>query len=159
MSDLRFATDRLFPPVLDGLPEFTPDAALWSRIESARRQQLGRRRWTRAGGSLAAAAVFAAALVVLPRPTPAPVASDALAGRLQQSQALEQEWSRLDPQPALAAGMPPGSVSLRRIDAALQAAYDRGAGDEELAPLWEARNQALRVLIENRRDAVVTVRI
>ena len=157
MSDLRFATDRLFPPVLDGLPEFTPDAALWSRIESARRQQLGHRRWTRAGGSLAAAAVFAAALVVLPRPTP--VAPDALAGRLQQSQALEQEWSRLDPQPALAAGMPPGSVSLRRIDAALQAAYDRGAGDEELAPLWEARNQALRVLIESRRDAVVTVRI
>jgi hypothetical protein len=29
----------------------------------------------------------------------------------------------------------------------LQSAYDRGAGSDELAPLWQQRNEALRGLI------------
>jgi hypothetical protein len=33
------------------------------------------------------------------------------------------------------------------IDATLQAAYDRGARADELAPLWHQRNEALRGLI------------
>ena len=41
----------------------------------------------------------------------------------------------------------------RRIDAALQAAYDRGARANELAPLWQKRNRALRDVIAQYRSA------
>jgi hypothetical protein len=42
------------------------------------------------------------------------------------------------------------------IDTALQAAYDRGARAEELQPLWQQRNQALRGLILSARSDAVT---
>lgn len=157
MYESRFPFDPPASPLLGDLPEFAPDAALWTRIAEARRRQLGRRRFARVGGSLAAAVLFAAAIVILPRPAPvAPDPATDLTAWLHQSQALEQEWSRLEPSPEAARGL---RSPLRRIDAALQAAYDRGASDEELAPLWEARSKALRAMIDNRQDAVVTLRI
>jgi hypothetical protein len=157
MPDLRPRFDPAVSPLLGGLPEFAPDPALWTRIAGARKRQLGQRRHVRLAGSLAAAAVFAAAVLVLPRPAVvAPDPTGDLAVWLHQSQALEQEWTRLEPSPEAARGT---RSPLRRIDAALQAAYDRGASDEELAPLWEARSKALRAMIDNRQDAVVTTRI
>ncbi|PZQ14782.1 MAG: hypothetical protein DI564_09775 [Rhodanobacter denitrificans] len=157
MYESRFPFDPPASPLLGGLPELAPDPALWSRIADARRRQLGRRRFARAGGSLAAAVLFAAAIVILPRPAPvAPDSATDLSAWLQQSQALEQEWSRLESSSEAARGL---RSPLRRIDAALQAAYDRGASDEELAPLWEARSKALRAMIDNRHDAVATLRI
>lgn len=157
MSEPHVRFDSPVSPLLGRLPEFAADPALWSRIVSARQRQVGRRRMLSVGGSLAAAAVFALAVFVLPRPDP--IAADTaggLAAWLQQSQQLEQEWARLEP----ARDPAPGARSpLRRIDAALQAAYDRGASDEELVPLWEARSQTLRAMIDHRRDAVATIRI
>jgi len=62
----------------------------------------------------------------------------------RESQALEREWQALTP----ASARPSADLArLRIIDAALQSAYDRGAGSEELAPLWKERNEALRGLI------------
>ncbi len=45
---------------------------------------------------------------------------------------------------------------LYMIDAALQAAYDRGAQPDELQPLWKQRNDALRGLILIARTDEVT---
>lgn len=137
------------------LPEFAPDPALWPRIVAAREAQQRRRRL---GGGLAAiaAAVFAAVLLV-PRAPPVAVGVDAIAAGERESRVLEGEWLRVAP-----AARPLPSARLRAIDAALQAAYDRGAPEDEVAPLWQRRNEALRGLIVRAQegvaaDAVATV--
>lgn len=127
------------------LPEFEPDPALWSKIQSRRSQQLARRRqrnrWVASG--LAAAAllcVVAVSRVQLGQSQP-----DQVAIWQGHSQALEQEWlamSRSTPDPRT-------RTELRLIDLELQTAYDRGATADELIPLWKLRNEALRELIDN----------
>jgi hypothetical protein len=137
-------------PVLAELPVFTPDAGLWSRIaaEHAKRKAPQQpRRWIALG---AAAAVVAAIIAVLRFTGTKP--AEPLAEGQRESQALESEWR------ALPEGARP-SVDLARlriIDAALQSAYDRGAGSEELAPLWKERNEALRGLILTAQADTVT---
>ena len=49
-----------------------------------------------------------------------------------------------------------GTARLHMIDAALQAAYDRGAAPAELKPLWQQRNDALRGLILVAQNDEVT---
>jgi hypothetical protein len=131
-------------PVLADLPVFAPDAELWPRIVAAHAKQRrvrAPRRWI---AFAAAAAVVVAAIIVLPRWT-APKPGEPLAAEgLRESQALEREWHALTP----ASARPTVDLArLRVIDAALQAAYDRGADTDELAPLWQQRNEALRGLI------------
>ena len=46
---------------------------------------------------------------------------------------------------------PPVAAQVRALDHALQVAYDRGASDSEVAPLWEAR-QALLAGNDDLRD-------
>ncbi|HEY6943087.1 hypothetical protein [Dokdonella sp.] len=130
------------------LPEFVPDPALWPRIAAAHRQQVARRRWRRVvvGGALAAS--FAAAFLVVSRPFVAPVAPVGTVAVQDESRALESEWRKLAGAQAAALG----STRLRAIDAELQAAYDRGAATNELAPLWQQRNRALRGLIAAVQD-------
>jgi hypothetical protein len=133
---------------LRALPEFAPDAGLWTRIEAAERSRQRRARWTRTGLAIAAVAIAAVALVRMHGSTPLP-ASDVLAGQ-QESQALESQWQQL------AAGVrsvPTGSTQLRAIDATLQSAYDRRAGQDEIVPLWQERNRALRNLIDVYRNS------
>ncbi|HET7923975.1 MAG TPA: hypothetical protein VFL30_03705 [Rhodanobacteraceae bacterium] len=140
-------------PVLAGLPVFAPDADLWSRIaaEHAKRTATPRpRRWIAVA---AAAAAAVAVIVTVPRlmqTTPGePVALDGQ----RESQALEREWQSLTP----ASARPSVDLArLRIIDAALQSAYDRGAGSDELAPLWKERNEALRGLILTAQADTVT---
>jgi hypothetical protein len=123
------------------LPEFAPGPGLWQRIEVAQRRQVRGRRW-RLGGLAAAAAMIAGVAVLLQHPATQPLQQDTLAGQ-RESQTLENEWQQLAGGAARG-----GTTHLRVIDAALQAAYDRGAAPDELAPLWQERNQALRGLIE-----------
>jgi HPt (histidine-containing phosphotransfer) domain-containing protein len=68
----------------------------------------------------------------------------------EQSRVLENEWTKLAGGHASAIG----TTHLRAIDAQLQAAYDRGAGTEELSPLWQRRNRALRGLIDALRNGI-----
>jgi hypothetical protein len=140
-------------PVLAELPVFSPDAGLWSRIaaEHAKRNAAPRaRRWI---AGLAAAAAAVAVIVTVPRLTGTkPAEPVALEGQ-RESQALEREWRSLTP---VSARPSVDLARLRVIDAALQAAYDRGAGTEELAPLWKERNQALRGLILTAQADTVT---
>ncbi|HEX5123171.1 MAG TPA: hypothetical protein VFV97_07975 [Rhodanobacteraceae bacterium] len=131
-------------PVLAELPVFAPDPGLWPRIaaEHAKRTAKPRpRRWI---GFAAAAAAAVAVVVMVPRLTATkhgePVALDGQ----RESQALEREWHALTP---VSARPSVDLARLRVIDAALQSAYDRGAGSDELVPLWQQRNEALRGLI------------
>ena len=130
---------------LQRLPEFDPDPALWSRIQSTRSQRLGQRRlrnrW--AAASLSVAALRC--VVALSRVQVEVPESGAVAAWQEQSRELEQEWlaaSRSTPDPRL-------RTELRLIDLELQSAYDRGATASELVPLWKLRSEALRELIDN----------
>src|SRR5690348_3929955 len=112
--------DATVHPVLAQLPEFSADADLWPRIaaEHAKRQPAPRRyRWIAVA---AAAAVVVGVMLTLPRTK---TESIALEGQ-RESQALENEWRALAP----ASARPTADIArLYLIDAALQAAYDRGA--------------------------------
>jgi len=55
---------------------------------------------------------------------------------------------------AAAAAGPIGRTAKATTDAQLQAAYDRGAGIEEISTLWQQRNRALRGLIDGLRNGV-----
>jgi hypothetical protein len=133
------------------LPEFRPDPALWVRIVAHQQQRVRRRRWQVACVlGVAVAASFAVALLApgLRRTTP----EEIVRGIAQeQSRALEREWADL----ASSRGANAGAAHLRAIDAQLQAAYDRGARVEEISPLWQQRNRALRGLIDGLRNGVV----
>lgn len=137
--------DNTQHPVLAELPVFAPDADLWSRIAAAhanaqtsRRARLPFHRW--AGIAAAAAAIVVTVLVTGPRLRTEP----SLAEGQRESQTLEREWQALTPAATRPAA---GLARLHMIDAALQAAYDRGAQADELQPLWKQRNEALRGLI------------
>lgn len=137
------------------LPEYAPDPALWSRIVAARVAQR-RRRWL-GGAGIAAVAAAVFAVLLLPRMPLVPEVVDAVAAGESESRMLEGEWLRVAPD-----ARPLPSARLRAIDAALQAAYDRGAHADEVAPLWQRRNGALRGLIVRAQegvavDAVATV--
>jgi hypothetical protein len=143
-------------PVLAELPTYEPDPALWTRIaaahDSARKPVASiprRRPWRLAVGFATAAALVVAVVATVPRTEVAP----ALVEGQRESQTLESEWRALTP----VANRPAASLArLHMIDAALQAAYDRGAEPAELKPLWRQRNDALRGLILVARTDEVT---
>lgn len=134
-------------PVLAELPVFEPDGALWSRIEAAHAHakkpatKPQRRPLRLAIGFATAAALVVAVIATLPRGGIEPAVVDGQ----RESQTLESEWRTLPP--AAATRPAAGIARLHMIDAALQAAYDRGAEPAELKPLWQQRNDALRGLI------------
>lgn len=103
---------------LQALPDVTLPDALWHRVEAGRRTIIVRRR---TGASLAALALVAILAAPMLTSLPAGDAADSaptLAARSDKDFAAE----------------------LRAIDHALQVAYDRGASDAEIAPMWETRN-------------------
>lgn len=133
---------------LQDLPVFAPSPSLWTRIEAMHHVRVGARR-RRMARFVAVAAVLVAALALLPRASVTPVATEVVVGQ-RESAALEQQWHAL----ASASNASRASViPLRVIDGALQAAYDRGATANELAALWQQRNQALRGLIADAKGA------
>ncbi len=134
-------------PVLADLPVFAADADLWPRIVAAQAKSRALRRSYR--WAAVAAAVVAVAILTVPRTRTETIA---LEGQ-RESQALEREWQALTP----VVSRPTADIArLNMIDAALQAAYDRGAEAEELQPLWKQRNDALRGLILTARTDTVT---
>jgi hypothetical protein len=146
MGDIRFR-DPANRIDLRQLPVFAPDAALWSRLVTAQQRRVRAQRWRLGVFSAAAAAAVCAAVSLLPHPMP-PVQQEIAAGQ-RESQTLESEWLRVSNSTRPGA---PGLVSVRVIDAGLQAAYDRGARADELESLWRQRNEALRHLIAHGRD-------
>ncbi len=103
---------------LQALPDPVPPATLEARLLAAQ----GRRsRLLRTGATVVALCMVV--LVAMPDPGRLP-GPDAPA-----RQQAARETTRL---------------KLQAIDRALQTAYARGASDDELAPLWEARTQLMR---------------
>jgi len=142
------------------LPEFDPPAARWLDVMSTRRARGTRRRqhgWT-AFAAAAAAAVLAVALVPGWR-APAPgVAGEALAAQVQRSRQLEQDLARARGGVGNLA-LITVETDLARVDGALQAAYDRGAGPAELELLWRERTAALETLLAGYRHPDTLIRI
>ncbi|NCT66641.1 MAG: hypothetical protein GXC76_03245 [Rhodanobacteraceae bacterium] len=121
------------------LPEFAPDRGLWPRVLAAHQRQVRWRRWQRGAGLAAASVVAGLALwTVQPPPQPGSLAFQ------RESQVLEREWQNLAAQRRAPAAE---LARVRVIDASLQAAYDRAASVDELAPLWQRRNEVLRGMI------------
>ncbi|WP_028916123.1 hypothetical protein [Pseudoxanthomonas sp. J35] len=114
--------DRLHE-LLQSLPE-PPEPDLWPRVLAARRRQRRQRRVVAGAASFGLAALLVVAL--WPRLQPPQPAVDA---------------------PAIVQATPDVDAQLRALDRALQVAYDRGASDDELAPLWEVR-QALAAQLD-----------
>lgn len=110
---------------LAALPEPRLPDLLWSRLAAAQRRRHRRRQLVRY--SLAAAALLAVAVIPpwpglwSPTSAPAPVESPFAAAEARH--ALESE--------------------IRALDRALQAAYERGASEQEAATLWQARDRAV----------------
>ena len=116
------------PPMrheLHELPDVPLPDALWQRVQAGRRQKMRRRKLFTSAASLALVAVMATPLLV-----PLFTATDAL--QSEPSVARQPMRSEQDIH-----------AELRAIDHALQVAYDRGATDAEIAPMWVARNTLL----------------
>ena len=108
---------------LDALPDPPPPEALWERLRTRRRSQVRRRR---AATGLASGALVVALAVALLPPSAPPSSAPVAQGPVPAAKAPEAVDDRL-----------------RALDRALQAGYDRGATDAELAPMWEARHALL----------------
>jgi hypothetical protein len=140
---------------LSRLPEFEPPARLRERVRAGWRERARRPLWL--GAALAASLAL---LALVPRQPPStPTAAGELATWQARSQALEAELYGVRAAAAATPGRLAGEAELARLDAALQAAYDRGAGNDELVPLWRARADALQTLVTAYRlpDAVVRI--
>jgi hypothetical protein len=119
---------------LHDLPEVPLPDALWLRVETGRRQKMRRRKLVTGIASLALVALMATPLLV-------PLLADADAGRNGTLVAYQPANGQRDIQ-----------ADLHALDQALQAAYDRGASDAEVAPMWVAR-EALLAGIQSTRAA------
>ena len=125
---------------LHALAEIPLPEALWQRVEAGRRQKMRRRKLGAGIASLALVAVMATPLLV-------PLLTDADAGRGKPLVADQPANGQRDIQ-----------ADLHVLDQALQAAYDRGASDAEVAPMWVAREALLAGIqstrASSRRDRI-----
>ncbi|HNR90823.1 MAG TPA: hypothetical protein PKO41_00220 [Dokdonella sp.] len=138
--------------LLHELPEFEPEPRLWLDITATHRSRQRRRRQVLVGSGLALVASLVALVVLPPRGLSPASELDLWQAR---SQALEHQWQTL----ASLRGDARLRAQLRLIDGELQSAYDRGAGADELAPLWKQRSDALLDLINRGSDATALTRL
>lgn len=125
---------------LHALPDIPLPDALWQRVEAGRRLKMRRRK-------LGAGIVSLALVTAMATPLLVPLLTDADTGRDEPVVAYQPANGQRDIQ-----------ADLHVLDHALQAAYDRGASDAEVAPMWVAR-EALLAGIESasaasRRDRI-----
>lgn len=114
---------------LVSLPPVPPAPHLWPRLEQARRHRVGRLKLL--AGS---AATLLLCVTLLP-----------LLGDMVDRPA-RASFSARAPEPAVAPlpVLDQDTVEqIRALDRALQAAYDEGASDDELEPIWKARRALL----------------
>jgi hypothetical protein len=109
----------------DALPEVPLPESLWQRVDARRRKKILRRKLGLSAATLALVGVLA---IYLP------------------SQMFN--GAGVDSSHEVAAAKPVSmprdiQADVQAIDHALQAAYDRGASDAEIAPMWVARDALL----------------
>ena len=110
---------------LDALPDIPLPDTLWQRVEARRMHKVRRWKWGMGGATLVLVALMATPLLT-------PVFTGTGMERGRSAVALK-------PTPALR----DIQAEVRALDHALQAAYDRGASDAEIAPMWVARHALL----------------
>lgn len=108
---------------LHALAEPPLPQALWSRLHDRHRRQIRRRRQALVASVGIVSVLLMSPLLLPDGPRHAPVASMPLAAT-----------------PAL---IVEPEARLRLLDAAIQNAYDEGASDDEIQPLWEARKRLI----------------
>jgi hypothetical protein len=143
---------------LGALPVLEPSPDLWPRIAAAQATVRRGTRRRRIGALLGCSAVLAsAAWLALPiRHAASNIDWQARAQALElEVRALE---ARDDPSQRLVLSAD-ARTELVRIDAALQAAYDTGAGAEDLGMLWKRRSELLSALLQARGQDFETSRI
>ena len=132
--------------VFANLPEFEPDPDLWGRIHSANLRRVRLRRIRRTSAVGAVFLVFAiTGLLGFPRGLITRSDTQSSSDWQAHSQDLQDQWSmrtdrNVDPHI---------QARLRLLDSDLQAAYDRGASEPELAPLWSMRSRLLQSLVQS----------
>lgn len=109
----------------DALPDVPLPESLWQRVDAQRRQKILRRKLGMSAATLALVGMLA---IYLP------------------SQMFK--GANVDSGHEVAAAKPVSmprdiQADVQAIDHALQAAYDRGASDAEIAPMWVARDALL----------------
>lgn len=146
---------------LRDLPVSEPSSDLWQRIAAAHHVRVRRARVRRGLiGSGFAAAVLAALLIspgwLARSPADGDIDWQARAQALElQLHALEAAGNaRID-----SAGALETQSEIARVDGALQTAYDAGAEEKQLAPLWKRRSELLDTLISVRQQRVEISRI
>lgn len=110
---------------LHALPEIPLPDALWRRVDAKRRQKLRRRKLGVGIVALALATAMATPLLI-------PMFAGADRAPNERIAVHPPMRAEHDVQ-----------AELRALDHALQAAYDRGASDAEIAPMWVARDALL----------------
>lgn len=108
----------------DALPEVPLPESLWQRVDARRRKKILRRKLGMSAATLALAGVLA--ISVPGRLFNPPVDSG------HQVAIVRSTFMQRDIQ-----------ADVQAIDHALQTAYDRGASDAEIAPMWVARDALL----------------
>lgn len=109
----------------DALPDIPLPESLWQRVDARRRQKVLRRKLGMGVATLALVGVLAISL-------PSRMFNGANADSSDEIAAVEPVSTQRDIQ-----------ADVQAIDHALQAAYDRGASDAEIAPMWVARDALL----------------
>ncbi|MDR6839967.1 hypothetical protein [Pseudoxanthomonas sacheonensis] len=104
---------------LHALPEIALPDTLWQRVEAGRKRKIRRRKL---GGGVAALMLA----VAMAAPLLAPILTGTHSMRSEQGIVQHDV-----------------DAELRALDQALQAAYDRGASDAEIAPMWVTRDALL----------------
>lgn len=107
------------------LPEPALPDTVWQRVEAGRRLRMQQRKFGLVGVAMALLAALSTPVFMgmLGGGDPLPVAHRVVHEPSRSEQDLEAE--------------------LRALDHALQVAYERGASDAEVAPMWVARNALL----------------
>jgi len=136
-------------------PDIAAGDDLWPRIAAAHLARRRKRRWQRVAGAGMAAAFVIVAGVGFHR---ASVESSSVDWEAR-AEALEIQLNQaeaMSPQMRVAADT---ESELARVDRALQAAYDRGAGKSELVSLWKQRSELLSVLLTVHQQQLAITRI
>ncbi len=125
MSD----TEHRIREHLNALPEVPLPETLWQRVEGRRRSRLVRNRLAASVTTFALIGGLSFKLLV---PT---VEHDGVENDQEEAQQVATTSS--------VPGQVDAQADIRAIDHALQTAYDRGATDAEVAPIWAAREALL----------------